>query len=63
MNANEPPPISPCISVCQLDPATGFCRGCWRTIDEVAGWLAYSAAEKRRVLEAVRRRRSATPQT
>ena len=29
---------SPCISVCQLDEASGLCRGCWRTRDEIAAW-------------------------
>jgi predicted Fe-S protein YdhL (DUF1289 family) len=43
-------PISPCIAVCQIDPATGYCRGCWRTIDEIARWLSMTAAEKRGVL-------------
>lgn len=46
-------PISPCIGVCIIDPATGFCRGCARTIPEIAGWLNFSAEDKRRVLAAV----------
>jgi len=29
---------SPCVSVCQMDPDRGLCRGCWRAIDEIAGW-------------------------
>ncbi len=28
-------PPSPCIAVCRLDEATGFCEGCFRTIDEI----------------------------
>ena len=31
---------SPCVSVCQMDERDGLCRGCWRTIDEIAGWGA-----------------------
>ncbi len=52
------PPLSPCIAVCVIDPATGFCRGCARTLAEIAGWLAFSGEEKQRVLAAlpVRRR-------
>jgi hypothetical protein len=42
-----------------MDPKTGFCRGCWRTIEEIAGWLSYGVEEKRRVLAAVGARRSA----
>ena len=29
---------SPCISVCRMDAASGFCEGCLRTIDEIAAW-------------------------
>lgn len=46
-------PTSPCIGVCIIDPATGFCRGCARTIPEIAGWLNFSADDKSRVLAAV----------
>ena len=41
---------SPCIDVCQLDTATGLCRGCLRTMQEIAAWTTYSAAQKRVVL-------------
>jgi predicted Fe-S protein YdhL (DUF1289 family) len=54
-------PISPCIAVCQIDPATGYCRGCRRTIEEIAGWLAMSAEERWRVLDEVAKRRAAEP--
>ena len=37
-----PPPrrtvSSPCISVCRIDPVTGWCEGCLRTLDEIAQW-------------------------
>ncbi len=29
---------SPCIDVCRLHTATGWCEGCGRTLDEIAGW-------------------------
>ena len=45
----DPPPQSPCINVCVLD-ADGYCRGCYRTIDEIAGWRSFCAAEQRAVL-------------
>lgn len=37
---------SPCVSVCQMDPASGLCRGCWRTLDEIAGWGQLGDADK-----------------
>jgi uncharacterized protein len=48
---------SPCVKVCVLDRATGLCRGCLRTIDEVAGWLEMTHEEKRATLERVAQRR------
>ena len=30
--------ISPCISICKTDPATGYCYGCGRTIEEKKIW-------------------------
>lgn len=29
---------SPCVGVCRIDPASGWCAGCWRTLDEIAAW-------------------------
>ena len=48
--ADGPAPVSPCVAVCIMDPATGFCRGCYRSIGEIAGWLDFTPAEKRRVV-------------
>ena len=41
---------SPCVEVCRMNPHTGYCEGCCRTLDEIAQWTAYSGAEKRAVL-------------
>ncbi|HJW53337.1 MAG TPA: DUF1289 domain-containing protein [Burkholderiaceae bacterium] len=48
---------SPCVSICQMDPATGLCSGCLRTIDEIAGWSRYSDAEKHAVWQLIAARR------
>jgi predicted Fe-S protein YdhL (DUF1289 family) len=45
----DAPPTSPCINVCVLD-AGGYCRGCYRTIDEIARWRSFSRAEQWAVL-------------
>lgn len=37
---------SPCTEVCRIDPASGRCEGCARTLDEIARWSAMSDAEK-----------------
>lgn len=41
---------SPCISVCQIDHATGLCIGCRRSLDEIRDWPILTAEEKRALL-------------
>jgi predicted Fe-S protein YdhL (DUF1289 family) len=41
---------SPCILVCSIDLKTGYCYGCGRTRDEIAGWLAMSDERRREVM-------------
>lgn len=43
------PVASPCTSVCTLDPATAWCLGCGRTLDEIAAWGRLDDDAKRRV--------------
>lgn len=50
-------PISPCVGVCIIDPANGYCLGCARTIPEIAGWLDFTPEEKRRLLETLAERK------
>lgn len=50
---------SPCINVCRIDASSGWCEGCLRTIDEIAGWSAMSDDDKRVVWKALEQRRSA----
>ncbi len=50
-------PMSPCVSVCTLDER-GFCRGCFRTLAEISGWLRMSAEQRRAVLGQRERRRA-----
>jgi predicted Fe-S protein YdhL (DUF1289 family) len=35
---------SPCVGVCTLDPAMGWCLGCGRTGDEIASWIGLDDA-------------------
>ena len=30
--------VSPCISICKIDPSTGYCYGCARTNEEKKMW-------------------------
>ncbi|UCG98870.1 MAG: DUF1289 domain-containing protein [Burkholderiales bacterium] len=50
---------SPCVSVCRIDAATGWCEGCWRTIDEIANWGLLDDDEKLAVWSELEQRRAA----
>jgi predicted Fe-S protein YdhL (DUF1289 family) len=56
----EKSPVSPCLGICLMDPRTRTCRGCLRTIEEIAGWYTASNAEKRAILKRLEERRTAT---
>jgi len=43
---------SPCIGICALD-ADGYCHGCWRSGNEIGGWMRMSETERRRLMETV----------
>jgi predicted Fe-S protein YdhL (DUF1289 family) len=43
-------PASPCVSVCQMDPMTGYCVGCLRTIDEIRDWIISPPDERNKIL-------------
>jgi predicted Fe-S protein YdhL (DUF1289 family) len=51
-------PLSPCVNICSLD-GQGFCRGCMRTRDEIAGWIRMSAEQQWSVVRACDERRLA----
>jgi predicted Fe-S protein YdhL (DUF1289 family) len=51
-------PVSPCVGICLVDPATGLCRGCQRSVAEIAAWYRASAAEKRAMIARLEARRS-----
>ncbi|WP_028994012.1 DUF1289 domain-containing protein [Azonexus hydrophilus] len=54
------PPASPCINICRMDPLSGLCIGCQRTLEEIAGWSAFDNATRLTVLERVAERRQAS---
>jgi len=49
---------SPCTSVCTIDPVSGLCTGCYRTLDEIAGWIDISNEAKRTIIAGLRGRRT-----
>jgi predicted Fe-S protein YdhL (DUF1289 family) len=41
---------SPCILVCSIDRATGYCFGCGRTQPEIGAWLDMTPETRRSVM-------------
>jgi predicted Fe-S protein YdhL (DUF1289 family) len=42
--------ISPCVRLCTLDPETGICVGCGRTLAEIGSWSRYSDEQRREIM-------------
>jgi uncharacterized protein len=36
-----------------MDPVSGLCVGCYRTLDEIAGWIGFSDETKRALIAAL----------
>jgi predicted Fe-S protein YdhL (DUF1289 family) len=41
---------SPCLQICEIDPARGWCRGCGRSLAEIEAWPSATADERRAIL-------------
>jgi predicted Fe-S protein YdhL (DUF1289 family) len=41
---------TPCIAVCMIDPRTGLCFGCGRTLPEIASWHRLDRAERLKLM-------------
>jgi uncharacterized protein len=41
-----------------MDPERGVCRGCCRTLDEIARWGSMEEAERERVMQELPQRRA-----
>lgn len=50
---------SPCVKLCQLDPATRLCQGCSRSLDEIGRWSSLSENERRAIMAELPVRRGA----
>lgn len=59
MQADVP---SPCTRICAIDAGSGWCRGCWRTLDEISIWARLTPAQKHAVLARCEERRILIPE-
>ena len=48
---------SPCTKVCVMDLHSGLCRGCLRTLAEIAGWSEMPESEQETLIAALAERR------
>ena len=50
--------VSPCISICKMDPVTGYCYGCARNNDEKKIWKDQNTKDewKKQNLEDIQKR-------
>jgi hypothetical protein len=61
MSQSSGPPQAiktPCIKVCVVDGESGLCMGCYRQLNEVAGWARLSDEERQRIMAELPARRS-----
>ena len=61
--ASLPDIPSPCVGVCALDPATGLCRGCLRTGEEIQAWPRADNAWRHETVQKLKERRVAAGQS
>jgi predicted Fe-S protein YdhL (DUF1289 family) len=55
---NAPEVVSPCVSVCEMDQQRGVCKGCLRTLEEIATWSRMSNQQRWDIVQSLRSRRS-----
>jgi uncharacterized protein len=53
---------SPCIGICQIEPSSGLCLGCARSLDEIGRWRDASELERKRIIAELPARKARLPQ-
>ena len=56
--SGDGPVPSPCIQVCRISAATGWCEGCQRRLEEIGAWSRLSEDDKRSVWRRIHARRA-----
>ena len=57
-SAVQQPITSPCINVCKMNSATGWCEGCLRSIDEITAWGRLNESQRLAICADLPRRRT-----
>lgn len=48
---------TPCVNICRIDPQSGLCVGCGRTLEEIASWSRLGPARRHEVMSDLPARR------
>jgi predicted Fe-S protein YdhL (DUF1289 family) len=48
---------SPCVRLCLIEPATGLCTGCGRSLVQIARWSSMTNEERQRIMNELSDRR------
>jgi predicted Fe-S protein YdhL (DUF1289 family) len=54
---------TPCVRTCAVHPTLRLCVGCGRSLDEIARWVEFTAAERARVMAQLPQRMTAISAT
>jgi predicted Fe-S protein YdhL (DUF1289 family) len=52
---------SPCVRECVIDAASGWCRGCYRTLAEISYWTTFTPAQQCALLGQLEQRKVVAP--
>jgi predicted Fe-S protein YdhL (DUF1289 family) len=52
---------SPCTKVCTIDPRSGLCIGCGRSLQEIGAWSRLSETDRLRIMAELPQRRALAP--
>lgn len=47
---------TPCVKICRILEHASLCRGCGRTLDEIARWTTMSPEERRTIMDGLAER-------
>ncbi|WP_394108271.1 DUF1289 domain-containing protein [Xanthobacter autotrophicus] len=47
---------TPCIKLCAIEPLSGLCLGCGRSLREIGAWMSYSPDTRAAVMAALPQR-------
>ncbi len=56
MNYTAPPALTPCVKICVVDPGSGLCIGCGRTVAEIAMWGELDAEARGSIMAGLEQR-------